>query len=128
MPPDLESPAVWLDYARSDLVAARRSAGPGVRWETPCYQAQQAAEKAIKAVLIHLGVMPPRTHYLERLLRLLPPDVARPPDVLASVRLTQYAVETRYPGGDISVSEDDYQEALRLAEAVIRWATKIIGA
>jgi HEPN domain-containing protein len=128
MPPDLESPAVWLDHARSDLLAARRSAGPGVRWETPCYQAQQAAEKAIKAVLIRSGVMPPRTHYLERLLRLLPRDVGRPPDVLASVRLTQYAVETRYPGGDVSVSEDDYREALRLAQAVVDWAAEIVGA
>jgi HEPN domain-containing protein len=128
MPPDLESPAVWLDYARSDLLAARRSAGPGVRWETSCYQAQQAAEKAVKAVLIRSGVMPPRTHYLERLLRLLPPDVARPPDVLASVRLTQYAVETRYPGGGTSVSEDDYREALRLAQAVVDWAAEIVSA
>jgi HEPN domain-containing protein len=127
MPQRPESVAEWMRFARSDLMAARRSAGPEVMWEKPCFDAQQAAERAIKAVLIHFGIMPPRTHYIDRLIKLLPPQVARPPELLASIQLTEYAVTTRYPGQATPVSEDDYREAVRLAEAVVQWAEGVIG-
>jgi HEPN domain-containing protein len=46
----------WLVYARSDLELARRGKSPAILLETLCFHAQQAAEKALKAVLIHLGI------------------------------------------------------------------------
>lgn len=48
-PPD--DPREWLNRARSALQLARDD-DPGVYLEDLCYQAQQAAEKAIKALLI----------------------------------------------------------------------------
>ena len=47
------SPGEWLRYARSEyrLAAIRRPRG--VMLDVLCYHAQQAAEKAIKAVLLH---------------------------------------------------------------------------
>lgn len=54
------SPESWLVYANSDLALAKSAAGPGILLESLCFHAQQAAEKAIKAVLIHSGIPVPR--------------------------------------------------------------------
>src|SRR5271166_3929090 len=63
-------PREWLNRARSNLALAGKVA-PDVYLEDLCFDAQQAAEKAIKAVLIHRGVTFPYVHDLTRLLRLL---------------------------------------------------------
>jgi len=47
-PPD--DPREWLNRARSNLLLAQ-AAGPGVYREDLCFNAQQAVEKAIKALL-----------------------------------------------------------------------------
>lgn len=54
---------VWLTQARHDLRAAIDSRNDG-NHEWACYQANQAAEKAIKAVIVHARVRPPRVHKL----------------------------------------------------------------
>ncbi len=38
----------------------------------------------------------------------------------------QRAVATRYPGEFEAVTENDYLDAMRLAEAVTQWATGIV--
>ena len=119
MPRSLDSPLTWMEYAKSDLAAARGPAPEGVMLETLCFHAQQAAEKSIKAVLVARGVPFPRIHSIERLTDLLPPDIARTADVLESARLTAYATVFRYPGMPDPVSEERYDEAVRLAEAVV---------
>jgi HEPN domain-containing protein len=95
--------------------------------ELLCFHAQQAAEKAIKAVLIVRGIEPPRTHSITALLDLLPPAAPRPKDLMAARALTTYAAVTRYPGQAGPVSEEDHREAVRLAEAVVAWAEEVIG-
>ncbi len=51
-PEDVEpgSPADWLRHAASDLKLARIARPPEVLLEALCFHAQQAAEKALKAV------------------------------------------------------------------------------
>lgn len=49
LPPD--DPREWLNRAQSNVLRARMRM-PGVYLEDLCFDAQQAAEKAIKAVLI----------------------------------------------------------------------------
>jgi len=49
-----------------------------------------------------------------------------PDDVNKSKILTDYAVDTRYPGIYEPVSEEEYKTALKLAENVFGWANKII--
>ena len=56
MPSEAGSPEAWLEYARSDLALAQQPRVPAVRWEPLCFHAQQAVEKAIKAVLLQHGV------------------------------------------------------------------------
>jgi HEPN domain-containing protein len=52
-PPD--DPREWLNRARSNLIRAK-SKLPGVYLEDLCFDAQQAAEKAIKAIVIQRNV------------------------------------------------------------------------
>jgi HEPN domain-containing protein len=71
-------------------------AATGVNWAA-CFHAQQATEKALKALLVAFGIDFPRSHALERLLGLLPAHVAQQFDVDSVAELTPWAVAGRYP-------------------------------
>jgi HEPN domain-containing protein len=92
----------WLRHAVEDerMVGLALAASP-VLPGPAAYHAQQAAEKAPKAILVLRGRPVPRTHDLMHLLTLTGPppafDVAQM-DALAS--LTPWAVQTRYPDLD----------------------------
>jgi len=122
----LGSPADWLRYARSDLELARVVRPDEVLFEGLCFHAQQAAEKALKAVLIAKGVPPPKTHNIRTLLDLLPQEVIAPQEIEDAASLTDYAVTSRYPGDFEFVDEEEYKETVRLAENVVLWAERII--
>ncbi|QXD16597.1 HEPN domain-containing protein [Rhodocaloribacter litoris] len=81
MPPESPtpgSPADWLRRARSDLTLARLSPPDGVLREDLCFHAQQAAEKALKALWVALEQPVPRTHNLKTLLEGSTPRLAIP--------------------------------------------------
>ena len=47
------NPQIWLDIAEDDLGSARKlAAPPDPHWKAAVYHCQQAAEKAIKALLV----------------------------------------------------------------------------
>jgi len=120
-------PREWLNRAKSNLAAAGNVI-PDTYLEDLCFNAQQAAEKAIKAVFIHRGVPFPYVHDLKRLLRLLARHgVKIPKYVLAAQELTPFAVEARYPGHSPPVTKRQYRRALRIAAGVVRWAERQIG-
>jgi len=125
-PPD--DPREWLSRARSNLAKAKSAFGtPEVYLEDLCFDVQQAAEKAIKAILIHLDVRFPYVHDLAQLLALIEqagPTVPKP--VRQAARLSEYAVETRYPGLSEPVTRQEYEEALAIAEEIVRWAQGVI--
>jgi len=95
--------------------------------EDLCFDAQQAAEKAIKAVLIHYGMIFPFSHDLAQLLTILedehPPI---PKSVLQAARLTRFAISARYPSFSEPVTETEYETVLSIAGRVLQWAEKII--
>ncbi|MBI3057839.1 MAG: HEPN domain-containing protein [Deltaproteobacteria bacterium] len=126
-PPD--DPLEWLNRARSNLDMAK--AGSRLRtvyFEDPCFEAQQAAEKAIKAVLLHLGIRFPFTHDLGDLLDLIKKGRKTiPKTVQAADRLTRFAVVTRYPGMAEPVTRQEFTRAVKIAEQVVRWAEKLIA-
>ncbi len=73
MPPERfgpDDPREWLNRARSNLAQASVRL-PEVYLEDLCFQAQQAAEKAIKAVFVARKTPFPYVHGLSRLLTLL---------------------------------------------------------
>ncbi|MCX6376730.1 MAG: HEPN domain-containing protein [Armatimonadetes bacterium] len=127
MPREVQSPAEWMRYARSDLALAKAAASDEVMFESLCFHVQQAVEKSLKAVLISRGIPFPRTHNIDSLIGLLPDDVSVPPEDIAVAELTEYAATVRYPGMDEPVGEDEYHEAVRLAESVVKCAEEILG-
>ena len=123
-PPD--DPREWLNRANSSLAMARIEA-EGIYLEDLCFQAQQAVEKAIKAILIKHSVKFPYIHDITRLLTLLEStsqDI--PAFVREAERLTPFSVVTRYPGMAPPVGRQEYHELLMLTERVVRWAESIV--
>ena len=121
-PPD--DPREWMNRARSNLVLARNRI-PGAYLEDLCFAAQQAAEKAIKAVMIAREIDFPYVHDLGSLLSLLETTGEAVPEAMrTAVSLMTYATATRYPNTGAPVTEQEYREAIAIAEAVVRWAEK----
>jgi HEPN domain-containing protein len=125
---DPTDPREWLRRAASNLARARAGRpGPEVLYDDLCFDAQQAAEKAIKAVLVHRSIDFPKTHDIARLLTIAAqagiPVGNELPDAAA---LTPYAAAGRYPTSWGDTEESEYRDAVRLAERVVRWAESVI--
>lgn len=121
------SPSDWLRRARSDLALAKAPLPTGVFYEDLCFHAQQAAEKAVKAVYRAGRHHFRYTHDLaELLLGLTRLGVPVPEKVLEAADLTDFAGHARYPGPAEPVSEAEYRQAVALAEKVVEWAVKLV--
>ncbi len=112
---------VWLQRAESNLEIARRAKGRRIFLEDLCFEAQQAAEKALKALLICLSGDYPKVHAFTLLLEQLAQYVPVPEPIREVVELSDYAVQIRYPGDYHPVSKEEYERALELADRVLRW-------
>ena len=95
--------------------------------EDLCFDAQQAAEKAIKALLIHLNTPFPYVHDLALLLSVVERRGQEVPRAIRqAARLTRYAVVTRYPGMSEPVTQEEYEAAVSTAAEVVGWVDEII--
>ena len=100
---------------------------PGAFLEDLCFDAQQAAELAIKTVYQQQGWMFAYVHDLHRLIVGLQQNgLSIPQPVADAQRLSVYAFQTRYPGRYAPVTQADYEEAVRIAEAVVDWASALV--
>ena len=109
----------WLRFSEEDLdVALRLLSGSPSAPRHACWLSQQAAEKVLKAALVLDEVEFPFTHDLDALRNLLPgswsvrdthPDLAE---------LTEWAVETRYPGDWPEHTDADATRAVSQARSV----------
>ena len=56
----------WMAKAEGDFTVARREmrARKSPNYDAVCFHRQQCVEKLMKALLIQLGVTPPKTHML----------------------------------------------------------------
>ncbi len=110
----------WLRYAVEDLRAAEGAARrQDFRPRHACFQAQQAAEKALKAALVFLQIEFPYTHDLDALRDLLPEDwrvKEQQPDL---ERLTEGAVGARYPDDLPDAAAEDPQQLVEQARSVV---------
>ncbi|MBM4254156.1 MAG: HEPN domain-containing protein [Deltaproteobacteria bacterium] len=117
----------WLRRAKSNLIRSKLSKPDQVYWEDLCFDAQQAAEKALKALFILHAKKFPFTHDIGELISELEAFIA---DIPAPIReaaiLTDYAVATRYPGWGKPVTVEEYRDALKRSEAVVEWVNKLI--
>lgn len=112
----------WLDKANEDLVVAELilTSTIAARWAAG-FHAQQAAEKAVKALLVTSGIDFPRTHSLERLADLLG-DAAGIFDRSALIDLTPWAVAGRYPEDMPDPSAEEASELVASARTVVEAA------
>jgi HEPN domain-containing protein len=119
-----------LERAEGDRYVAERlaadAAAPG--WSV-AFHAQQAVEKAIKAVLTARGIEYPRTHNLAMLLQMLKAHcLPEPPDADGLPRLTPFGAALRYE--DTAAAEDvlvDRAWASECAERTVEWARTALG-
>ena len=114
--------AEWMRRARSDLTVARMTEDERIAPEILAFHAQQAAEKALKALLVQRQVEFPPVHVIGLLLNLCQAAGYEGTEALAdAVTLTRYAVATRYPGEEEPVSRQEAREAAELATRVLAW-------
>jgi HEPN domain-containing protein len=122
-----DDPAEWLGRARSSLNLSSAKT-PGVLYEDLCFQVQQAAEKALKAVFVSRKIPYPYTHDINALLSGLEQHgIAIPEPLWRAVTLTSYASNTRYPGTTTPVTKEEYTGAVRPAQDVLLWAEEQVG-
>ena len=117
-----DDPREWMNRARSNLLRARNRI-PDAYLEDLCFDAQPAAEKAIKTVMIARAIDFPYVHDLGSLMALLEENGETVPEAIrAALSLTTYATTTRYPNAGEPVEEREYREAIAIAEVVVLWA------
>ena len=128
MPPDQrhsKNPNKWIEHAESDLVAARM---PKIRPGYRCNHAHQAAEKALKALVIARGMKLKYIHSLQALLADLKEDGVEIPPMVEKVRdLDPYGVDARYPSQEKSSEEFRPEEAVKKAGIALEWAKKEVA-
>jgi HEPN domain-containing protein len=124
LPPD--DPREWLNRARSNFACAIAHI-PDAYLEDLCFNAQQCAEKAVKAVFICRGESFPFVHDLRKLLTLLEETGLKVPKyVWEAIKLSPYASVTRYPDQVAPVTQRQYHRAVRIAAAILRWAERLV--
>ncbi|RLA82149.1 MAG: DNA-binding protein [Deltaproteobacteria bacterium] len=115
----------WLLQAERDLAQARDSRIQG-RHEWACFAAHQAAEKAVKALHLHLG-QEAWGHVVAKLLRELPPDISVPDELVDKARfLDNMYIPTHYPNSHPEGAPFEHYGPLQSEEA-IQYAGEILG-
>lgn len=106
----------WIAKAEGDFATAARElcASDSPNHDAVCFHAAQCIEKLMKALLIHRGVTPPRSHDLAALRQLLGPVCPGWSWPVEELRLlTRAAVDFRYPGE--SADQEEASEAFEIA-------------
>ena len=109
----------WMEKAEADYITTQKllpTTNPQL-YDIICFHAQQCIEKYLKAWLQEANVPVPRTHNLEELLALIVPTLPVwskwQPDFKI---ITEYAVESRYPGDSATVNNAEH--AMRICDEV----------
>ncbi len=107
----------WLNQAFRDLEHAEESRAVG-RHEWACFAAQQAAEKAVKGLHLHLG-QEAWGHVIARLLVELPASVTVPKDLVEKGRvLDNFYIPPRYPNSHPEGAPFEHYGPLQSDEAI----------
>lgn len=118
----------WLKRAKSNLLRSRQTRDHDeILLEDLAYDCQQCVEKSLKAICINNAIDFPLTHSISRLFDLLRENnVQLPENADDALFLTDYAVQTRYPGFYHPVDEEEFTEAYEIASTIFDWAEKML--
>ena len=124
----------WLRQALKDLEHAKKSIELG-DYEWACFAAQQAAEKAVKALFQKLGIEI-WGHSVSRMLSKLPDDHKPAQELINKAKeIDKHYIPMRYPnfhpeGAPLDYyTKDEAERAVKYAEEIVKFCrSKIIQA
>ncbi|MEE9151730.1 MAG: HEPN domain-containing protein [Thermoplasmata archaeon] len=123
---------IWFEQAKFDLKAARDSL-KSENYEWSCFQAQQAAEKALKAYLYLKGEELILTHSIFRLIKKCKDFDGAFRSIEHCRELDKYYIPTRYANGLPDViphefyTKEDAAKCVEYAETVISTLERIVN-
>lgn len=117
-----DSVKMWLKFAERDLRSARKNYEIE-EYHVSAFLAQQAVEKALKALHIKKTGDFPKIHDLTRLARMVdaPDEIVR-----LCAEITPAYTAARYPDVAGDFSREEVNELIKSAEKVIEWVKKLI--
>ena len=124
----------WFRQAEKDLKASKNSLKSG-DYEWACFQAQQAAEKALKSILYVRGFRKILTHSVFELIMEVGKFETGFEEFKRAAKVLDSAyILTRYPNGiagDLIPSEyyeqEDAKECILYAESILEWVKEFTG-
>lgn len=127
--PVKEEVLYWLSEAGADLRHAEASVGLG-HYSWACFAAQQVAEKALKALILHVAGEYPRGHDL--IYRRVRGFAQLGVSEAALSRLSAYYTVARYPNAGLvrpseEITREQAEEALETARVVVDEVAKALG-
>jgi HEPN domain-containing protein len=119
-PDQIQEAKRWLRFADDDFASSKlHLATTLILPNQSCYHAQQAVEKALKALLLIRSRSFPRTHDLTSLVQLLPTlDIQRLSGIDLA-ELTAWSVTTRYPSDFPEATQEMAQRAILQASTIM---------
>lgn len=117
----------WIEKAENDLIAAKNliKVEPEPPLDIVCFHAQQCAEKYLKAYLVYHDIEFEKTHDLRKLALLCSKVEKEFLEILEmSRRLTDYAVDVRYPMLLEEPTVEEAKEAIEMAEKIKKFVLK----
>jgi len=111
----------WIDRAKSSYELSKARINNIIYFEDLCYQAQQAVEKSLKGFLFYFGIEPEFTHNISKLLTELEKHTEIPDTIKETIKLTNYAVQTRYPAEYEEITKEEYEDSLRITKNCLDW-------
>ena len=128
----------WLVFARTDYECARYLEGASFHprpLNIICYHCQQAAEKALKALIVYFGNQGgmPKVHDISFLLNQIKNLVREQKGIqvshdlmMTADSLSKYGVAPRYPN-EIEVDEYHAKKALADSKTILDWVGNVIA-
>ena len=115
----------WLNKADKDLLSAKHELSfPDTVTETVCFHCQQAIEKYLKAYLLFLEIPFTKTHGIGKLI-----TMCETKDKEISMfqqeadKLTDYAVDVRYPDEEFEPTLEEAKEAVEIARKIKKYVS-----
>lgn len=117
----------WVEIANEDLQMAKHgfTISSNVPYRLIAFHSQQCAEKYLKAFLVFNSIDFPYTHEIEKLLNLIPEEYKLTGKLKEAFKLSDYAVARRYPDFYLSVSKEEAEYSVKLAEDVKKEITTL---
>ena len=128
----------WLSFAKMDFESAKYLLSAPF-YPRPlnvvCYHCQQAAEKAVKALIIYFGSQGgmPKLHDIAFLLNQVKNIVEEKSGlkldsdlVEIADTLTKYGITSRYPNDEMDIDERKTKQAIVGSEKILIWVENVI--